>query len=320
MDYGGRIAGAGAFDQRYVEKIYQDVPLLMVEAGMYIVARLILGFGIPFCIIAGSSLMGELAYPKERPIMTSLFNALWFCGSLIAAGVSFGTQSLKDDWAWRIPSILQAGPSLIQIIFIFMIPESPRYLISKDRREEAYRTLVYYHAENDPHSAFAAAEMAQIEHTIRLELENSKRSWRELFIVPGLRKRVIIGSFLGLFTQWSGNTLLSYYLNDLMGLIGIDDAEFKGKLNVGLNSWNLVNAVVISLLVRRFPRRKMYLTCATSLLCCYIAWTISVQQYTKTERQEPARLTIAIIFIYQACYNIGYNALTYSKSHCRRSG
>lgn len=280
---------------------------------MYIAARWILGFGIPFCIIAGSSLMGELAYPKERPIMTSLFNALWFVGSLIAAGISFGTQSIKDDWAWRIPSLLQVGPSLLQICFIFMIPESPRFLISKDRREEAYHILIKYHAEGDASSRFAAAEMAQIEHTIRIELENSKRSWREMVVVPGMRKRVIICSFLGLFTQWSGNTLLSYYLNDLLGLIGYKDPQFKGKLNVGLNSWNLVNAVIISLLVRRYPRRKMYLICATSLLCCYIAWTIAVQQYTTTEKVEPARLTIAIIFIYQACYNIGYNALTYSK-------
>jgi MFS family permease len=85
---------------------------------MYIIARLLLGFGIPFCVIAGSSLMGELAYPKERPIMTSLFNALWFVGSLVAASISFATQGLKDDWAWRIPSILQAGPSLVQIVFI----------------------------------------------------------------------------------------------------------------------------------------------------------------------------------------------------------
>jgi MFS family permease len=85
---------------------------------MYIVARILLGFGIPFCIIAGSSLMGELSYPKERPIMTSLFNALYFIGALIAAGISFGTQSMKNDWSWRIPSLLQAGPSFLQIIFI----------------------------------------------------------------------------------------------------------------------------------------------------------------------------------------------------------
>jgi MFS family permease len=287
---------------------------------MYVVARFILGFGIAFCIIAGSSLMGELAYPKERPIMTSLFNALWFVGSLIAAGVSYGTQSLNDDWAWRIPSLLQAGPSLLQIIFIFMIPESPRFLISKDRREEAYQILITYHAEGNRFSHFAAAEMAQIEHTIRIELEHSKRSWREMLSVPGLRKRVIIGSFLGLFTQWSGNTLLSYYLNDLLGLIGYEDNDFIGKINVGLNSWNLVNAVCISLLVRRFPRRKMYLICACSLLCCYIAWTVAVQQYTTTKSAAPARFTIGIIFIYQACYNIGYNALTYSNSPRTRLG
>lgn len=86
---------------------------------MYIAARFLLGFGIPFCIVAGSSLMGELAYPKERPIMTSLFNALYFVGSLIAAGITFGTQEIKNDWSWRIPSLLQAAPSLIQIVFVW---------------------------------------------------------------------------------------------------------------------------------------------------------------------------------------------------------
>lgn len=40
--------------------------------GMYIVARMILGFGIPTCIVSGSSLIGELGYPKERPVLTSL--------------------------------------------------------------------------------------------------------------------------------------------------------------------------------------------------------------------------------------------------------
>ena len=90
-----------------------------------------------------------------------------------------------------------------------LIPESPRYLISKDKADEAYRILVHYHAEGDYDSEFVKAEMAQIEATIKIEMEHSERSWWEMVASPGMRKRVIIGSFLGLFTQWSGNTLIS---------------------------------------------------------------------------------------------------------------
>ena len=90
-----------------------------------------------------------------------------------------------------------------------LIPESPRFLISKDRSDEAFQVLVKYHAEGNADSEFVKAEMAQIEGTIKIEMENSKRSWREMISNPGMRRRVIIGSMLGLFTQWSGNTLIS---------------------------------------------------------------------------------------------------------------
>jgi MFS family permease len=101
-----------------------------------------LGFGIPSCIVAGSSLIGELGYPKERPVLTSLFNVSYFVGQLIAAGIVFGTNGIKSDWAWRVPSLLQLAPSLLQIFFVFLLPESPRWLISHDRVEEAEAILV----------------------------------------------------------------------------------------------------------------------------------------------------------------------------------
>ena len=176
---------------------------------MYIVARLFLGFGIPFCIVAASSLLGELGYPKERPVLTSLFNASYFVGSIVAACITLGTQKLASNWSWRIPSLLQMVPSILQIACVFLIPESPRYLISKEKREEARAVLVKYHAEGDADSLFVQAEMAQIEGTLRIELQNSKRSWGELLAKSGMRRRVLIAACIGLFTQWSGNTLIS---------------------------------------------------------------------------------------------------------------
>ena len=109
--------------------------------------------------------------------------------------------------------------------------------------------------------------MAQIESTIKIELENSKQSWGDMIATAGMRKRVFIASFLGLFTQWSGNTLISYYLNDLLVLMGYTDSSFKGKLNVGLACWSLVNGMTLAFIAPRFPRRKMYMICTISLLC-----------------------------------------------------
>jgi hypothetical protein len=93
--------------------------------------------------------------------------------------------------------------------FCSLIPESPRYLVSKDRREEAFAILVKYHAEGDRSSELVAAEMAQIEETIKLEIENSKRSWMDMVRTGGMRRRFLLALLLGLFTQWSGNTLIS---------------------------------------------------------------------------------------------------------------
>ena len=82
---------------------------------MYIIARMMLGVGILFCIISGSALIGELGYPKERPVLTSLFNSSYFIGQIIASAIALGTTEIPSNWAWRLPSLLQICPSLLQI-------------------------------------------------------------------------------------------------------------------------------------------------------------------------------------------------------------
>jgi hypothetical protein len=89
------------------------------------------------------------------------------------------------------------------------LPESPRWLITKDRAQEAHDILLKYHGETERGDEFVAAEMAQMQTTIRIELESSKKSWTDLFKTSGMRRRLLITTMLGLFTQWSGNTLIS---------------------------------------------------------------------------------------------------------------
>ncbi|KAI0130308.1 general substrate transporter [Xylariales sp. AK1849] len=284
---------------------------------MYIFARIILGFGIPTCIVSGSALIGELSYPRERPILTSFFNVSYFVGQILASAICFGTNSIPNDWGWRIPSLLQMTPSLFQISFIFFVPESPRWLITKDRSEEAYAILAKYHAEGDGEAEFVKAEIAQIQTTISLEVESSKRSWADLVATSGMRRRLLVSSMLGLFTQWSGNTLISYYLSDLLTMIGKTDSVFKQQLNVSIACWNLVCGATVSMLVTRFKRRQMFLACTISLLVVYICWTVSMERAmaaisAKTPNAAASGATIFFIYAYAPAYNMGYNALTYT--------
>ena len=75
----------------------------------------------------------------------------------------------------------------------------------------------------------------------------------------GMRRRVLVASFLGLATQWSGNGLTSYYLSPILDSIGITDNRTKNIINLGLSCWGFVNATVWALNATKFPRRWVYL-------------------------------------------------------------
>lgn len=238
---------------------------------------------------------------------------------------------MPTNWGWRIPSLLQMIPSALQLIFIWFLPESPRWLVSKGRGEEAYAILAKYHAEGDLNSEFVKLEYAEIETTLELEKEQAKSSWKALVAAPGMRKRLLICSFLGLATQWSGNGLTSYFLARILDNVGIHDDRTKNLINLAMTCWGFVNGTAFALTIPKLPRRSAYLTCTIALTLIFTGWTIASSQYAMTGSQAASRAVIAyvqlalnwplsdgsslpysFIFLYSPAYNMGYNALTYS--------
>ncbi|KAF5322271.1 hypothetical protein D9619_000128 [Psilocybe cf. subviscida] len=276
------------------------------DFAMFVVARFVLGFGIPFAIVGGSSLLGELGHPKERAILGSLFNACYFIGAIVAAGVTFGTFQMSTNWGWRIPSLLQVCPSLLQITFVAFLPESPRWLISKGRGDEARAILIKYHAEGDETSEFVKAEYVQIETTLELEKEAKKVGWRDLLRTSGMRRRILVGSFLGLATQWSGNGLTSYFLGRILENVGITSNHTKNLVNLAISIWGFINASILALTMSRFKRRTVYLSCTISMLVVFTAWTIASAKYAMDQDKASSKAVIA------PAYNMAYNALTYT--------
>lgn len=278
---------------------------------MFIFARMFLGHGIVYAIVAGSALLGELGHPKERPFLGSMFNAFYSVGALLGAGIVYQTLYIQSNWSWRLPSILQAAPSLIQVAAAFMVPESPRWLVSKDRQEEALNLLIKYHAEGDASNPLPHAEFAEIKKALEIENEERKRGWLEVFQNAAMRRRALISGFLGVFCQFSGNVLISQYLVKILGMIGYDDRRTQLQLSLGREGWGFVVCFTLASITPRFPRRRMYLLCVTSLICCYTGWTIAQARQLITGSQAAGITVIVFIFLYTPCYNIAYNALTY---------
>ncbi|EHY52204.1 Lactose permease [Exophiala dermatitidis] len=276
-----------------------------VNFAMFLVARIILGMGIVYAISGASQLISELAYPKERAVITGLFNESWYAGAIIAAGVTLGTFSWKSSWSWRLPSLLQLLPSTLQLVFIWFIPESPRFLVSRDRHEEALEILIKYHAEGDASSAFVAAEYQQIRETIRMELESIKRPWKEIVTTGVNRRRVLIAACVGLFSQWSGNGLVSYYLSKVLATVGITKKRTQNEINLGLSCWNLITGVTGALLAHVLPRRRQYLASYIGMTVMFACWTAASAVYAKDHSNHHAAIgVVALIFLYYGFYNL----------------
>lgn len=118
----------------------------------------------------------------------------------LAGWTGFGCYYVKSQLAqWRICLALQIVPPLCLLIGSFWLPESPRFLMSKDRHEEGLRILRDLHRlPGDEDDLIAREEFYQIRQQLDLELREGWRQgwvkgWILLFKKPSYRKRLLFG-------------------------------------------------------------------------------------------------------------------------------
>ncbi|ANB11764.1 glucose-inactivated glycerol proton symporter STL1 [Sugiyamaella lignohabitans] len=92
-----------------------------VNISMFIVARFLIGFGTAFARGAAPVLIAEIAHPQHRAVITTLYDCMYGIGGITAAWTNYGSLEIKSNWSWRLPSVLQAFPSVIQLAFLFWV-------------------------------------------------------------------------------------------------------------------------------------------------------------------------------------------------------
>lgn len=283
---------------------------------MFIVARGIIGLGLAFNITAAPLLLLELAYPKQQGPVVGIYNSLWNLGALSAAWVTFGTFRIGNNWAWRVPSLLQGASSVVQIGLCFLVEESPRWLISKERDFEARRIITKYHADGDETSPLVTFEMEEIRAALRLEAEyNRTTSYLSFFQTKSNRRRFFIILAVGFFSQWSGNGLISYYLTLILNSIGYTSENTQTLINALLTLWSMIWSLIFSAVINRFGRRVMFLTSTIGCLVVYVVWTALEATYENQVAASGsgdngyAKGVLAMIFLFNFAYSIGWTPL-----------
>jgi MFS family permease len=123
-----------------------------------IVGRVILGIGSVLLGPSAQSYTVEISHPAYRGVMMGLYNGCYFIGAIVSTctfrrhllylmlteniGLTYGIiNDTNGEINWRIPMATQGVPCIVVLVFVWFIPESPRWLMSRGRTIEARNIL-----------------------------------------------------------------------------------------------------------------------------------------------------------------------------------
>lgn len=284
---------------------------------MFIAGRFFIGLG-GISVYGAAPLLSETAYPTQRSQLTSFLAASFPLGSFTAALVTWGpynTSMKYNNWAWRLPSILQIIYPIFSIIAVYFGPESPRWLIANGKEEEATKILVKYHGGGDAESPLVKFELSEIKAAIALEKSVQNPPWKEFFRTKANRHRLAIICSLPIMQQFCGNALISYYLTLILDNIGFTKTTDQLKINLGLTAYGLVWAYGVSTVCGRFKRTRLLMTSYGSMCFFFTIWIIlqALNQKKDFKDKSLGIAIIAMIYLYQGCYHISTPiAVTYA--------
>lgn len=228
-----------------------------------VVYRIIGGIGIGVVSIVSPLYISEVSAPKYRGRLVSLYQLAITIGFL---GAYFANFALAENAAqtgnmaspllnkifyaevWRGMLGAETLPALLFLIAIFFIPESPRWLILKNRNEEAHKTLKRIFGSSES----ADYEMNETSKVIRSE---TKSEWKML-LKPGIRKAVIIGSAIAILGQFMGVNAVLYYgptIFEDSGLSGGDSLFYQTMVGLA----NTVATIIAVFIIDKVGRKNL---------------------------------------------------------------
>ncbi len=230
------------------------------SSGWFIAARVVGGFAVgaasvisPAYIaeVAPARYRGRLATVQQIAIITGL-TAAFLSNYLLAAAAGASTEPLwAGQAAWRWMFWMQAAPSLVFLLLLLTIPESPRYLVVKRRKDDALRVLTRLLGSDKARATLEEidASLSNDHHRPRLSDLKSRATGR-------IRPIVWVGVGLACFQQLVGINVVFYYGAVLWQAVGFSENDAL-LINVLSGALSIGACIVSLLLVDRIGRKPL---------------------------------------------------------------
>ena len=207
--------------------------------------RFLGGLGVGASTIAAPAYISEIAPAKDRGKLVAFYQFNIVLGILLA----FLSNYLLSDFgenSWRWMMGVQAIPSVIYTLFVFSIPESPRWLLSKSRNSDAQKVLKLMGQE---------AEYEEMKEEINIDNKNAADSKDTIFLKK-YRTPLLLAFFIAFFNQLSGINAFLYYSPRIFQEAGLGESTALLS-SIGIGAINLVFTLVGVFLIDRLGRKVL---------------------------------------------------------------
>ncbi|KKK14300.1 hypothetical protein ARAM_000796 [Aspergillus rambellii] len=281
----------------------------------FVVGRFILGMGIQVMVVSAPAYAVEISPPHWRGRAVGFYNCGWFGGSIPAACVTFGSNYIDSNWSWRLPFLLQCFACVIVICAVWFIPESPRWLISQGREEDALAFLIKYHGNGDPNARLVRLEIDEMRGGIRLD-GIDKRWWdyRPFVTTHSGRWRFLQVIMISVFGQWSGNGL-GYFNPTIFESLGYTSSSMQLLLNLINSIVSAIGALTAVRFTDKMPRRPVLIwgTFACAITMAINAGVsvpmISQKAETGSVNMTYGRTALSFYYLFNFVFSFTYTPL-----------
>lgn len=236
-----------------------------------VVGRAIAGLAVGTVSVLSPLFIGESAPKTLRGTLVCCFQLCITLGIFLGYCTTYGTKTYTDSRQWRIPLGLCFVWAIMLVIGMVCMPESPRYLVVKNKIEEAKKSIGRSNKVS-PEDPAVYTEVQLIQAGIERESLAGAASWTELVTgKPRIFRRVIMGIMLQSLQQLTGDNYFFYYGTTIFQAVGMTDS-FQTSIVLGVV--NFASTFLGIYTIERFGRRLCLLTGSVCMFVCFIIYSI----------------------------------------------